>query len=305
MIRKVRVRVPASTSNLGPAFDGLGLALGLYDEVVVELHEGKGGPSLELSGEGAQTLPKGADNLMLKAANSLGARPERAVWRARSDVPLARGLGSSAAAAVAGIAAADALFELGCSREQIFEYAAVLEGHPDNAAPAVFGGLTLCVTTRSGAKAVRLEAAAGLRAVVCVPGFELETKKARAVLPATLLRDDAVFNVGRAALLVHALERGDWDLLSDAMEDRLHQPHRAALVPGLADVLRAAREAGRCGAALSGAGPSVVALCGPEADAGRIGAAMEKAFEKAGVAARSRELPVDREGVKVEVLSPA
>lgn len=299
-LKTVRLRVPATTSNLGPAFDCLGLALGLYNELVVELHDQKGGATVEITGEGEKTLPRGDDNLIVKAAHAFGARPDRLVLRAVNRVPLARGLGSSAAAAVAGLCAANAVFETGFTREQLLDYAAALDGHPDNAAPALFGGLTLCLRERDGLRVTRLAVHEGLRVVVCVPEFELETKKARAVLPATLLREDAVYNIGRAALLVHALERGDWDALASAMDDRLHQPHRASLVPGLSAVLRAARQAGPCGAALSGAGPSVLALCAPGADAAKIGSAMELAWQSAGVASRARELPIDTQGVTVD-----
>ncbi len=256
---------------------------------------------MENTGEGAQTLSRGDDNLLVRAAHALGARPDRLIIRAKNAIPLARGLGSSAAAAVAGVFAADALFECGFTREQLFEYAAQIEGHPDNAAPCALGGLTLSLKTRSGARAVALPAHEGLRALVCIPAFELETKKARAVLSATVLREDAVHNLSRSALLVHALERGDWALLAEAMDDRLHQPQRAPLIPGLFEALRAAREAGPCGAALSGAGPSVVALCGPGADAAKIGSAMVGAFERSGVKSEWRELPIDREGTKVDV----
>lgn len=298
--RKVTVRVPASTSNLGPAFDCLGLALGLYNEVTLEVLEERGDPLIEIEGEGAGALPRSRDNLIARAASAVLAGRERGRLKLScvNRIPLARGLGSSAAAAVAGLFAANALLgKDGLGREQLLEYATALEGHPDNVAPAIFGGLI--VSTRQAKKVVTypLKPHKDLAAAVCIPDFELMTSQSRSVVPTSYLREDAVENVSRALLLGSALERGLWDRLPAAMEDRFHQPHRAALVKGLSSVIKAARKEG-CGAALSGAGPCVLAL-GEPSRLKAAGEAMSAAFKTFAIASRSVVLPVDRKGVQV------
>lgn len=298
-LKSVAVRVPATTSNLGPAFDCVGLALGLYNEVAAELYNEPGPIEVSVSGEGEKTLPRGKDNLVARALRAIHQPRSRVVLRCVNRIPLSRGLGSSAAAYLSGLFAARALFDAQLTDEQLIEYAAATEGHPDNAAPAVFGGLVLSLKTRGGFSFHALKAHKDLAAVVCAPSFELATKQARAVVPRTTLLENAVHNVGRAMLLTQALAEGRSSDLAAAMEDKLHQPHRAGLIKGFEDVLRAARETATCGSALSGAGPSVLALCrrsdGPE----RIGRAMEKAFRRHGVESRSLILPVDREGIQV------
>lgn len=302
LVSKVRVRVPATTSNLGPGFDCLGLALGLYNELTLERHSEPGKPVVEISGEGEKSLPKDENNLLVKAARTViaGRFPDRLVFKAVNRIPLARGLGSSAAAIVAGLFAANRLLEPSPMKaEQLFEYGVVLEGHPDNVAPAISGGLVVSYRERRNPKICALEPHAGLRATVCIPDFELSTSEARAVLPKTFLRESAVENVARALMLASALERGRWDVLAAAMEDQFHQPYRSPLIPGFADVLRAAREAGACGSALSGAGPAILALFGPGVDGNKIGHAMQEAFGRHAVRSRALELPIDRQGVEL------
>jgi homoserine kinase len=298
---RVKVVVPASTSNLGPAFDCLGLALGLYNELEVELLEGRGEPVVEIQGEGAQTLPRTGENLIVRAFNgALAGRVEgRFLFRCVNRIPLARGLGSSAASAVAGLFAANAFLADGgaLTSDQLLDYAIALEGHPDNVAPAIMGGLVASARRQKASVSWPLKPHKDLKAAVCIPDFELSTKTSRGVLPDTYLRADAIDNVARAVLLGTALERGLWDRLPLAMEDRFHQPYRAKLVKGLSAVIRAAQEAG-CGGALSGAGPAVLALGAPE-NLEAAGAAMVKAFAAHGVTSRSVVLPVDRKGVRV------
>jgi homoserine kinase len=301
MKKRVKVVVPASTSNLGPAFDCLGLALGLYNELTVELLDGDGAPLIEIKGEGAGTLSRGEDNFILKAMRTVLAGrslPGRLKLTCLNRIPTARGLGSSAAAAVAGLLAANALVDdAALTPEQLLEYATTLEGHPDNVAPALMGGLVASVKTKNVFRSFPLKAHKDLKAAVCVPAFELSTAKARAVLPDTYLRADAVDNAGRAALLSTALERGLWDRLPLAMEDHFHQPYRAPLIKGFHKILRAAHAAG-CGAALSGAGPSILALGAPE-KLEAAGKAMVAAFAAEGIAAGYLILPVDKKGATV------
>jgi homoserine kinase len=302
VLQRVKVTVPASTSNIGPGFDCLGMALGLRNELVLEKHSEEGPPEVEIQGEGAQSLPKDKTNLMVRAAATViaGRFANRLVFKAHNRIPLARGLGSSAAAAVAGIFAANRLLQPSpLTEEQLFEYAVVLEGHPDNVAPAIQGGVALSIKERPATRSLSLKPHKDLIAVVCIPDFQVETAKARAVLPDTVLREAAVENVSRAMLLASAIERGRWADLAAAMSDRLHQPYRAPLVPGLKEVLTAALSAGVCGAALSGSGPSVLALCrrGPQTKA--IGEAMVAAFAARDISSRAEVLPLERRGVRI------
>ncbi len=302
VLQRVKVSVPASTSNIGPGFDCLGMALGLRNELVVEKHSEDGPPTVEVQGEGAGSLPKDKTNLMVRAASTViaGRFSNRLVFKALNRIPLARGLGSSAAAAVAGVFAANRLLTPSpLTEEQLFEYAAVLEGHPDNVAPAIRGGVTLSIKEHKGVLNLALKPHKELAAVVCIPEFQLETAKARAVLPDTVLREAAVENVARALLLASAIERGRWEDLAAAMGDRLHQPYRAPLIPGFKEAVQAALAAGTCGAALSGSGSSVLALCrrGPQTQA--IGEAMVAAFAAHKVSSRFEVLPLERRGVRV------
>ncbi len=302
VLASVSVSVPASTSNLGPGFDCLGLALDLRNELSLELLDERGPDEVLVVGEGAGDLPSDGRNVILRAARM--ALPERGAGRLRARcvnrIPLARGLGSSAAAAVAGLWAGAHLFgTLRLSEDRLEAMAVELEGHPDNVAPCVHGGLTASVTADGRSRAHRLELHHSFSAVVAVPEFRLETKKARAALPKRVPLADAVFNASRALLLVRALETGRGRDLASFMDDRLHQPYRAKLVPGLSEALGAAVRAGASGAALSGSGPSVFAFVENGA-AAAVGAAMKRAFSLRGVKAAALELAIDREGVRVE-----
>lgn len=301
-LARVTVSVPASTSNLGPGFDCLGLALDLRNELTLSLVDGRGPALVEIEGEGAGSLPRGEDNLLVKAARKILPRrlPGRLVFRSVNRIPLARGLGSSAAAAVAGLWAGAHLFgTLRRSEDELQALAVGLEGHPDNVAPCVHGGLTASLLDGGQIRAHRLQLHPALSAVICVPAFELSTKKARAALPRVVPMADAVFNTSRAILLVRALETGRTARLADLMDDRLHQPYRARLVPGLREAVSAAVAAGAAGACLSGSGPSVFAFVEGNAGPG-AGEAMRKAFARRRIASRWLSLAVDRQGVRIE-----
>lgn len=293
---KVTVSVPASTSNLGPGFDVFGLALELRNEVTVEVGDTA---SIAIVGEGAGALSTGPDNLVARALSTVlaGRKLGQLKITCVNRIPLARGLGSSAAAAVAGLAAANELIGRPLGPQQLFEYAAVLDGHPDNAAACVFGGLAACLREGKAPRAYRLDTHPDLRAVVCVPDLQLRTADARAVLPDSVPREAAVFNAGRCAVLASALERGQWDRLGAAMDDRLHQPYRASLIPGFSAVLAAARGAGARGACLSGSGSAVLALASADDPLDEIGAAMVSAFARFEVKARALTLEVAKKGV--------
>lgn len=302
VLARVTVTVPATTSNLGPGFDCLGLALDLRNELTLELRDERGTPVVEIEGEGAATLPRDRRNLLVQAARLTlpPTLPGRLVFKAVNRVPLARGLGSSAAAAVAGLWAGAHLFgTLRRSEDELERLAVSLEGHPDNVAPCIHGGLTASLSVDGRFRATRLNIHPSLSAVVCVPAFELATKKARAALPKKVPLADAVYNSSRAILLARALETGRTQQLSDFMDDRLHQPYRAKLVPGLKEALAAALKAGAAGAALSGSGPTVFAFV-EGAAAPRAGRAMVRAFAARRVRSSWLALEIDHQGVRIE-----
>ena len=273
----VTVRVPATTANLGPGFDCLGLALDIHNTVELSLAVAT---TVEITGEGQGQLSLGPTNLVLQAAGRLAEQTGQQVpgWHLRqhNEIPLARGLGSSSAAIVGGLVAANELLQAGLARQQLLEIATEIEGHPDNVAPALFGGLTACCVEAEDVCCIRLDAPRELDIGVVIPRFEVSTRQARQVLPEQVSFDDAVFNVSRAACTLAAFVAGRWEALSAVMKDRLHQPHRASLIPGMAEVIAAAEEAGAHGAALSGSGPTVVAFATDRKEA--ILAAMVKAF---------------------------
>ncbi|MEV8517231.1 homoserine kinase [Dactylosporangium sp. NPDC051484] len=263
LLDPVVVRVPATSANLGPGFDALGLALTLYDEV--EARVSTGGVNVEVTGEGAGELPGDESHLVVRAMrrafDRLGEHPAGLALRCRNRIPQARGLGSSSAAIVAGIVLARALVQDGAERMDdaaALTLADEIEGHPDNVAPCLLGGFTIAWGERGRAAAVRLEPAEDVRPVVFVPEVRGLTEEARAALPKTVPHAEAAFNAGRCALLVHALT-SDPGLLFAATEDRLHQGYRAAGMPLTASLLAQLRGEG-VAAVVSGAGPSVLAF---------------------------------------------
>ncbi|MET8118605.1 homoserine kinase [Micromonospora sp. NPDC005189] len=264
----VRVRVPATSANLGPGFDALGLALGLYDDLAAEV--APGGVRVTVTGQGAGELPDDDRHLVVRAMRAafdlLGAHPEGLRLECVNRIPQARGLGSSSAAIVAGVLLARALVTDGEHRLDeagVLRLAAEIEGHPDNVAPCLLGGFTVAWSDSTGARAVSLPVADGVRPTVFVPAERGLTATARAVLPATVPHSDAALTAGRAALLVHALT-ADPTLLLPATVDRLHQEYRAAGMPGTSSLVSALRAAG-VAAVVSGAGPTVLALSEPPA----------------------------------------
>jgi homoserine kinase len=263
----VRVRTPATSANLGPGFDALGLALDLHDQVTARVTGS--GIRVTVDGEGAGDLPVGDEHLvvrcMLAAFDRLGGRPDGLELACRNRIPQARGLGSSSAAIVAGVLAARALTVDGAARlpdTAVLELAAEIEGHPDNVAPCLLGGLTIAWIEDGRARAARLDPAAGVRPTVIIPTVRGMTAHARAALPASVPHRDAALNAGRAALLVHALTSAP-DLLLPATEDRLHQDYRAVGMPETAALVGRLRQAG-IPAVVSGAGPSVLVFGGDD-----------------------------------------
>jgi len=272
--------VPATSANLGPGFDCLGMALDLWAEVTVEARPEPLPPT-------AEPLATMIEKAALALYEAAGARPPAGLstaW-AGGEVPVARGLGASAAARVGGLMAANALLGSPLSAEDLLPLAARLEGHADNAAPALFGGLQVVVTDRGRLVHLAATIPGGLKAVLLVPEMAMPTDESRRLLPRELSREDAIHNIGRAALLVAALSEGRFDLLDVATQDRLHQPARAQLFPAMEDVFRAAREAGALCAYLSGGGSTILALT--REDDNKIARAMKEAAQARGFEATS------------------
>jgi len=300
------VMVPCSTSNLGSGFDAFGIALGRPDLIVRVTPGGDRLRITRLSGEGADRLPRDATNRVVQAAHHAavlaGLDPLKltAEIEMHSSIPLKRGLGSSSAAAIAGALLADKLFDGAIGLDRVLATAASLEGHPDNVIGSLFGGVQVAVTDADGrVRACPIALGGPLRAVLYIPDQELATSAARAVLPREVPLSDAVFNLGRAALLAAALAAGRFELLGEAMEDRLHQPARAGLLPWLPELLAAAREAGSYGSALSGAGTTVLALCSPE-QARAVAARMGEVAAARGVVGRSDVVDFGVPGARVD-----
>ena len=246
LARRRVVRVPASSANLGPGFDVLAAAVALHLELEV-VETGAFAVRTDLD------VPRDHTNLVVKAFERLHSA-EGFEFRISSNIPLSGGLGSSAAAVVAGLLAADHLFELDAD---VFAHAAELEGHPDNVGAALAGGFVVC----NGARAHRFDAPMGLEAVLVVPDEGPPTEEAREALPATVPIEAAVFNMSHVAMLTLGLATSDWDLIASGLRDRLHQPHRAHLYPRSAELLERAPSLGALGATISGAGPTVLVWC--------------------------------------------
>ena len=293
-----RLRVPASSANLGPGFDSLGLALSLYLHCRFRVAEQL---TIRVEGRDAALIPVTLDNLIWRTAVEVAAELGQVLppieLEIVTEAPLAKGLGSSAAALTAGVLIANALLGLNWTNDRILDTAARLEGHPDNVAACVLGALVASATDASGrAIAVRLDLPTHFEVAVVVPDFFLPTKEARAALPATYSRADAVYNIQRAALLVAALATGDAHAFPTALEDRIHQPYRAKLVPGLDEIL-ALEAPGLLGCCLSGAGPSIlVFFLKGHSHAVQL---VKSAFESCGHRAEILDARLDREGCRV------
>ena len=300
--RTIRVRVPGTSANCGPGFDAIGVACTIYNDLELTL-KGEEGLVIEIEGEGAANIPADERNIVLRAIRTILKRAHREDEvkgfhiRMTNHIPLSRGLGSSAAAIVAGLKAANALLGNRFSRRELLQMATNIEGHPDNVAPAIFGGFTISVVTRGRVECFSLMPRMPLKLVVAVPEFPLSTRLARSVLPEQVKMKDAVFNVSRAALLVAALTKGQPRFLRNAFADALHQPYREKLIPGMKDVFRDACRAGALGASLSGAGPCLIAYTLENEEA--VGQAMVEAFQEHEIEAHALQLSLDAHGARI------
>jgi len=286
-VEKSIVRVPATTANLGPGFDCLGIALDIFNELTVaQTHS----LNIIVQGEGTGQISLRQDNLVYRAIATVFAKlgkpvPELSL-NCLNRIPLARGLGSSAAAVAGGLVAANELLGKPLSSDELLQLGAGMEGHADNIAPALFGGCQLVYREEDRYHHVPVPLPKGLTAVLFIPDFAMSTAKARNILPPKVSRADAVFNIGRVSLLTLAMSTGKLEYLKIATQDRLHQPARQSMFPAMENIFKAALEAGALGAFLSGAGSTILAFTEGESLSGEIGKAMQDAATKAGVNGR-------------------
>jgi homoserine kinase len=295
----ITIRVPATSANLGPGFDSLGLALDLWNETVITLAIEY---SVQIDGEGKEKLSPGENNLIIRSAQRLAEYVGKRLPPFHLDcvnrIPLSSGLGSSAAAKLTGLLGANALLGKPLLKDELLDLANEMEGHPDNVAPALLGGLVVSAIDGGNVIARKLSIAP-INITVVLPDVHISTQQARAALPDHVTMKDAVHNISRAVLVAEAFRSGDIDLLGKAMTDTLHQPYRLQLIPGAQEAMGAAKEAGAAAVALSGAGPGLIAFSS-KADEG-IGEAMKCAFESAGYSARVFILKVCQEGASAVV----
>lgn len=311
------VTIPATSANLGPGFDSIGMALDLRNRVTLSWDGRLGaspagaavGGDIHVSGLDASAVPVDEDNLILVAAGhvarAVGRFPARLRIEVENRIPVSSGLGSSSAAIVAGLAGMNALLGSLISPAELLDMAVDMEGHPDNVAPAMLGGVVLGVRREPGAGLItRRVDPPDLPLVVVTPARRLLTSEARAALSPGVARADAIFNTGRAALLLHSFQTGDFSEMRAAMDDRLHQPARLAIIPGAAEALAAAYDAGAMGVALSGAGPSLIAFVREDVRAA-VGQGMQAAFEQSGQMSDVRYLRPSAAGVDVHLIPAA
>ena len=299
------VKVPGTSANCGPGFDCLGLATTIYNYMDLTLLRANK-IIVESKGNGSENIPRGRRNLAWQAVRRLLQEAGRedefkgAIIRMKNNVPISRGLGSSSTAIVAGLTAANEILGSPFDKNRLLKLATELEGHPDNVAPAIFGGFTVSVMDKGEVQTFSFLPRIKLKLVVAVPEFELSTRLARKVLPRNVSLKDAIFNVSRASMLIAALVEGREEFLPLAFDDALHQPYRKKLVPGMSEVFTAARNAGALGAAISGAGSCLIAFT--TATSGlenKIASAMVETFKAHDVQSSALVLDVDRHGAQI------
>ncbi len=300
----ITVRIPATSANLGPGFDSLGLALDLWNETIFTLAIEY---SVQVHGEGRERISSGENNLIIRSAQRLAELVGKRLPPFHVDcvnhIPLSSGLGSSAAAKLTGLLGANALLGKPLSKKEILDLATELEGHPDNVAPALLGGLVASMVQDGKVLAHKIHLEdnhdSPIHITVVLPDFHLSTQQARAALPEQVTLKDAVHNISRAVLVTEAFRTGNLELLGKAMTDTLHQPYRLWLIPGGREAMTAAKEAGASATAISGAGPSIISFSAKREEA--IGEAMTRAFAQAGHSARTFQLKMSHHGAEAQI----
>ena len=293
----VRVQIPSSTTNLGPGFDALGVALNLYNRV--ELDELPWGLSIHVEGEGQDEIPRDESNISVEAVKRVYHKSGKSLpglWmKQRNHIPLARGLGSSSAALVGGLVGANLMLGNPLSLDELVQIAVEMEGHPDNVVPALAGGFCISAIGDDGRTIFTLAPVVNhYRWVIIVPAFEVSTRDARRRLPKKIPLSDGTFNVQRVGMLLAAFAYGRDDLFREAMQDKLHQPYRKDLMGPLDEVFSAGYEAGALGVCISGAGPCVLAVC--HRNAGKVGIAMREIYQAHGISAKMHILRISAQG---------
>jgi homoserine kinase len=300
VVSGVTVTVPATTANLGPGFDCIGAALKLYNQFKFTRLE-EGGLTITVTGEEAERVQTDDSNLLYQAFirfyQHIEQTPPAVKIAIQLGVPLARGLGSSATAIVGGLIAANQLEGAPMSQSQLMELAIAMEGHPDNVVPALLGGCRLAASSGAGWEICDIPWHRDIIPVVAIPNFELSTLEARRVVPTEVSRADAIFNTAHLGLLLRGLETGKAEWLKTALQDKLHQPYRKALIPGYDAVNLAAVGAGAYGMVISGAGPTLLALTN-DLHSEAVQTAMLAAWQQEGIIANVRSLSLDLEGAK-------
>lgn len=303
MTKSITVTVPATTANLGPGFDCIGAALTLYNEFKFTCLE-RGGLVISVTGIEADRVITDESNLayqsFLKLYQHIDQTPPPVEIEINLDVPLARGLGSSATAIVGGLVGANLLAGSPLSENEVMKLAIALEGHPDNVVPALIGGCRLAANSDAGWEICDIRWHADIIPVVAIPDFELSTAQARRVLPTEYSRADAIFNTAHLGMLVRGLETGNRDWLKTALQDKIHQPYRKVLIKGYDAIKDAALKSGASGMVISGAGPTLLAIT-DRATAPAVAAAMAEVWKQQGVKAEVRSLQIDSQGARVMI----
>ena len=300
MSRKATARIPASTTNLGPGFDVLGLALQLYSTVSLEIT----GSSTEVivSGVDVEKIPSTPEHIAFQAVESIFQRsgvqqPKGLKLTIANGIPAIRGLGGSGTAILGGLLTANVLCGNMFCLSEIVNFATAIEGHPDNVAASLYGGLVISVQEEEQIHAIQLVCDPALHVVLAIPEFTLSTQKARDILPKTVDFADAIYNISRSSLLVASIATGKLDMLPLAMKDKLHQPYRSTLIPGFNAVVEAATSAGALSIALSGAGPTIAAYCLNNMD--QVGSRMQEVFNQHDIPCKIKVLSADLDGATV------
>ena len=300
MSQKATARIPASTTNLGPGFDVLGLALKLYSTVSLELTDND--TEVAVSGVDVEKIPNTPDHIAFQAVKSVFERsgqqlPEGLKLSIANGIPAIRGLGGSGTAILGGLLTANLLCDTPFSHPELLNLATAFEGHPDNVAASLYGGLVISVEENDNIHTIQIPCDTALHVVLAIPEFTLSTQKARDILPKSVDFADAIYNISRSSLLVASIATGKLDMLSLAMNDSLHQPYRSTLIPGFDDVVSAATSVGALSTALSGAGPTIAAYCIDNMQ--EVGLQMQEAFHQNDVQCEIRILGIDIDGAQV------
>ena len=299
-MNQTNIIVPGTTANIGVGFDCLGAALTIYNEFQFSLGEGENGLTIAVEGEEADRVGRDKSNLVyqsfLKLYQKIDRVPPSVNIMIKLGVPLARGLGSSATAIVGGLLGANALAGQPLSDEEIRDLAIAIEGHPDNVVPALLGNCQLSVGETGNWQICEVPWHCDIVPVVAIPNFELSTEEARSVLPTSYVRGDSIFNISRMGLLLRGLATNNRDWLAMALEDKLHQPYRKKLIRGYNEVKKAAIAAGAYGMVISGAGPTLLALCDRGTEQAVV-TAMSQAWEEAGIEANVLSLALETQGL--------